>query len=119
MKQNITLLNGISLTVERIISSGIFVSPKGVLMHSSSSRLSLIIWAIVGHFFTVWGFMSCRTWNLHSRSEGQAVHTSWKHLVDLLLSSDFGHLYSSLNHRTGHRGNHIYKTCYCISLAKL
>lgn len=53
LKPKMSLLNGITVIVGSIIGSGIFVSPAGVLMHTGSVNVSLIVWTVSGIFSMV------------------------------------------------------------------
>lgn len=47
-KKQITLLDGVAIIVGVIVGAGIFVSPKGVLLHSGSVGQAIIIWIMSG-----------------------------------------------------------------------
>uniref|UniRef100_A0A8C6SQC9 Cystine/glutamate transporter n=1 Tax=Neogobius melanostomus TaxID=47308 RepID=A0A8C6SQC9_9GOBI len=46
--KKVTLLRGISIIIGTIIGAGIFISPKGILIHSGSVGVSLLVWIACG-----------------------------------------------------------------------
>uniref|UniRef100_A0AAY5KVM0 Cystine/glutamate transporter n=1 Tax=Esox lucius TaxID=8010 RepID=A0AAY5KVM0_ESOLU len=48
LKKKVTLLRGISIIIGTIIGAGIFISPKGILKHSGSVGMSLVVWIACG-----------------------------------------------------------------------
>ena len=48
LKRELGLLDAVSIIVGIIVGSGIFVSPKGVLLHSGSPGMALLVWTFSG-----------------------------------------------------------------------
>ncbi|XP_056133675.1 cystine/glutamate transporter [Lampris incognitus] len=48
LRKKVTLLRGISIIIGTIIGAGIFISPKGILKHSGSVGMSLLVWIACG-----------------------------------------------------------------------
>lgn len=53
LQAKMSLLNGCTVIVGSIIGSGIFVSPTGVLMHTGSVNMALVVWILSGIFSMV------------------------------------------------------------------
>ena len=50
LRPKLGLFNGCAIIIGVIIGSGIFISPKGVLFHTGSPLLSIVLWAFCGLF---------------------------------------------------------------------
>lgn len=53
LQAKMSLLNGCTVIVGSIIGSGIFVAPAGVLAHTGSVNMSLVVWVLSGLFSMV------------------------------------------------------------------
>ena len=59
LKRELGLIDGASIIIGIIVGSGIFVSPKGVLMEAGSVGMSLAVWAMSGLLCLVGGGLHC------------------------------------------------------------
>ena len=59
LTRNVTLLQGVSLIVGVMIGSGIFVTPRFVLLHSGSVGMTLIVWIASGVMATLGALCYC------------------------------------------------------------
>lgn len=50
LKAKMNLMNGINVIVGCMIGSGIFISPKGVLVGTGSVGMSIVVWLLSGLF---------------------------------------------------------------------
>ncbi|XP_072440181.1 cystine/glutamate transporter isoform X2 [Chiloscyllium punctatum] len=48
LKKKVTLLRGISIIIGTIIGAGIFISPKGILQHTGTVGMALVMWTACG-----------------------------------------------------------------------
>lgn len=48
LRREIRLLPAVSFIMGRVVGSGNFIAPKGVIMNSGSVGLSLLVWGLCG-----------------------------------------------------------------------
>lgn len=74
LSRNVTLLQGISLIVGVMIGSGIFVTPRYVLLHSGSVGLTLIVWISSGVLAMFGALCYCELGTMIQRSGGELTY---------------------------------------------
>lgn len=74
LTRNVTLLQGVSLIVGVMIGSGIFVTPRYVLLYSGSVGVTLMVWVLSGIMATFGALCYCELGTLIQRSGGELTY---------------------------------------------
>lgn len=74
LKKQVTLINGIALIVGVMIGSGIFISPKGVLVRTGSIASSLFVWGGCGLLALMGSLCYCEMGTMIPRSGGEYAY---------------------------------------------
>lgn len=98
LKAKMSLLNGCTVIVVSIIGSGIFVSPTGVLMHTGSVNMALIVWIISGIFSMVCCSIKHNIFLYKQQDKISKINHSCQHYITIYFlgayetsSNIFGH----------------------------
>ena len=65
LKRELGLFNGVGIIIGIIVGSGIFVSPKGVLLFAGSPGLAIVVWVVSGIISMVGDTLISRVDQLH------------------------------------------------------
>ena len=74
LARNVTLLQGVALMVSVMVGSGIFVSPRYVLLNSGSVGMMLVVWVSSGVMATLGALCYCELGTLIQRSGGELTY---------------------------------------------
>mgnify|MGYP001792995130 CR=1 FL=1 len=74
LKKQVTLINGIALIVGVMIGSGIFISPKGVLVRTGSIASSFFVWAGCGLLALMGSLCYCEMGTMIPKSGGEHAY---------------------------------------------
>lgn len=88
LKRPLGLLSGTAIIVGTMIGSGIFISPKGVLTHTESVGMSLVVWSVCGiiGMFGALCFAELGTIIPRSGGEYAYLHVTFGNLAAFLFS---------------------------------
>jgi len=74
LQPKVGLMNAITMVIGSIIGSGIFISPKGVLLYSGSVGCSFVIWVLCGLFSLIGAYCYAELGTMITKSGGDYAY---------------------------------------------